>query len=144
MYYNQPDQENTMTHKILWTKATVEDGQLTVSLDETPNEHLAPTAWSGIFTQLVRETVPGVPYSTSWSWGPIQLSEGVITVRDVTDQAVGSLIAHLNAVVERTNEEYERYHQQQEHEAERHREEEQRAGAHDEELTRRFRQSGDH
>src|SRR5437016_86997 len=103
-------------YKIDWTTAAVSNGTLTVSLSPPPGGQPAPTPqtrWGSFFNQIASQPIPGVPYSMSRGWGSVSISEGRITVREVSDQVVELVKTHLDAAVERATEEYERYLQEQ-------------------------------
>lgn len=132
-----------MEFSIKWETAAVSRRTLTVSLSDAPSGQPAPTSiteWGSLFNHIASHQIPGVSYSMSHSWGSIQLAQGVIRVREVSEQVVERLKAHLDAAVERTNEEYEQLRQRKEREEAERREQARQLAEQDRDLTERFRQ----
>jgi len=138
-----------MEYKIDWSSASVRNDELTVSLvgkdpsTETPSvewESVFRNDWGRIFAQIAAQPIPGVEYSTADSWGAIRINWATITVEHVPDNLVERIKAHLEAAVERTNEEYARHRQQQDREAAQKAGTDREAAERDQKLTDRFRE----
>jgi hypothetical protein len=127
-----------MKYEIQWSEASVNNEQLSVPV--SVDEPATLSRWHEIFNQIVRQELPGVPYSLAATWGEIVMnSHAVITVDGVSERVAASVRAHLEAAVDRTTEAYEQELREQARQEEAARVQAANAAEQDQKLTDLFR-----
>jgi len=131
----------SMKYEIQWDAASVNNERLSVPVSvDTP---ATLPRWHEIFNQIVREELPGVPYSLADTWGHAVMNpHAVITVEDVSDRVVQPLRAHLEAAVSRTTEAYEEEQRELARQEKQSQAQAEEDAERDQKLTDLFRQSG--